>query len=181
MDAAVGCSSLSQAARYGVALLFVSVLIGCATVPGGQPRPWNAGGPPRTLAAMSDSPTLVGQPTDPTAQGYNVPGRNPASRMHWDLFLGGASHRLIAYIYGVRNPESITYYNTKSISYIVDTSDFGDASLLLPDEGKKCPDITDTTRRLLFEIKPWHERGLREGREEVRVYLAALEPNPSGR
>ncbi len=76
MDVAFRSSSGSQAARYGVALLLVSVLAGCAMVPGAQPRPWNSGGP-RTLAAMSDNPGGGREPTSPALKGYNIPGRNP--------------------------------------------------------------------------------------------------------
>jgi hypothetical protein len=94
--------------------------------------------------------------------------------MAWKLFLGGAAHRLIAYMYGVKNPGSQTYNNSKSIQFIVENAKLGDTSRLLADEYKKCPDITDVTRRVLFEIKPWHEQGLQEGREKARMYLAAL-------
>jgi hypothetical protein len=94
--------------------------------------------------------------------------------MRWELFLGGAAHRLIAYMYKVRNPGAQAYYNNKSLKKILEETGIGEASLLLPDERMKCPDITDATRRVLFEIKPWHERGLQEGREEARMYLAAF-------
>jgi hypothetical protein len=174
--------------------VYVALLAGCATTPGGRAPLWNPEAsrfssplipapPPRTLAAMSGGPTVVGEPTGPAAggeasgpaaQGYTVPGRNPDSRMPWQLFLGGASHRLIAYMYGVNHPESRAYYNNRSIQFILENAKLGDTSLLLPNEGKKCPDITDVTRRVLFEIKPWHEQGLREGREEARTYLTAL-------
>jgi hypothetical protein len=185
---------MARATRYGAALVLVTLLAGCATTPG-EPSPlWKPEVPrfrarmippplPRTLAAMSSGPTVLGEPTGPVAggessgsalQGYNVPGRNPDSRMPWELFLGGASHRLIVYMYGVRHPTSRVYYNNKSIDAILDATGIGDVSLLLPDERKKCPDITDVTRRVLFEIKPWHEQGLVEGLEEARAYLAAL-------
>ncbi|HZI06419.1 MAG TPA: hypothetical protein VEZ71_20470, partial [Archangium sp.] len=138
---------------------------------------------PRALAAMSGGPTVLGAPSGPAAggessgptlQGYNVPGRNPDSRMPWQLFLGGASHRLIAYRYGVNHPDTRAYFNKEPIAAILGDTGIGRASLLLPDERKLCPDITDITRRVLFEIKPWHEQGLLEGREEARTYLAAL-------
>ncbi len=186
--------STSRATRYGVALVFIALLAGCATAPGGRAPPWNPEAPPfrsrmlpppapRALATMSGGPTVLGEPTgpaaggessEPTLQGYNVPGRNPDSRMRWHLFLGGAAHRLIAYMYGVKNPGSQTYNNSKSIQFIVENAKLGDTSRLLADAYKKCPDITDVTRRVLFEIKPWHEQGLQEGREEARTYLSAL-------
>ncbi|WNG34281.1 hypothetical protein F0U61_12050 [Archangium violaceum] len=65
-------------------------------------------------------------------------------------------------------------YNTKSIKFIIDDTEIGDASLLLPNERELRPDITDFTLRSLFEIKPWDELALQEGREEARKYLAAL-------
>ncbi|HEX5754269.1 MAG TPA: hypothetical protein VFZ09_49255 [Archangium sp.] len=123
---------------------------------------------------MSDSPGVVGEPTGLTLKGYNVPGRNPNSRMPWELFLGGAAHRLIAYMYGVRHPDRQVYYNNKHIKVIIEETRIGDVSRLLPGEHKISPDITDITRRALFEIKPWHEQGLQEGRERSRTYLAAL-------
>jgi hypothetical protein len=186
--------SMFRATRYGAALVFITLLAGCATTPGGPSPLWNPEAPPfrsrmlppvapRALARMSGGPTVLGEPTGPAAggessaptlQGYNVPGRNPDSRMPWQLFLGGASHRLIAYIYGVRHPINRVHYNGVTLKDIITEGGLGDATLLLPDEFKKCPDITDVTRRVLFEIKPWHEQGLQEGREKARMYLAAL-------
>jgi hypothetical protein len=123
---------------------------------------------------MSDGPAVGGGPTGPGIQGYNVPGRKPDSQMPWEFYMGNASHRLIAFMYGVNHPRSRIYCNTKSIEAIVDDMGFGDLSLLRPDERKICPDITDVSRLVLFEIKPWGERALQEGREEARTYLAAL-------
>jgi hypothetical protein len=36
------------------------------------------------------------------------------------------------------------------------------------------PDIADISIRHVFEIKPWNEAALQEGRQEVRTYLAAM-------
>jgi len=119
------------------------------------------------LTAWSDS---NGQPV----QGYNVPGRKPDSEMPWELFLGSAAHRLIAYTYRVRHPQSRGFYNKVSIARILEETGLGDVSRLLPNEINLRPDITDTTLRCVFEIKPWNERGLLEGRQEVQAYLAAL-------
>ncbi|MFE8596494.1 hypothetical protein [Archangium violaceum] len=130
------------------------------------------GGP--AVVAETTGPTAGGQASGPTVQGYNVPGRNPDSRMPWQLFLGGASHRLIAHMYSVHYPDTRAYYNKESIAAIIGDTSIGRASLLLPDERQLRPDITDVTRRVLFEIKPWHEQGLLEGREEARTYLTAL-------
>ncbi len=123
---------------------------------------------------MSEGPVVGGESPGPPVQGYNVPGRKPGSQMPWELFLGSASHRIIAYMYGVNHPSSQVYSNTKAIEDIVDDTGIGDVALLRPDERKLRPDITDTFIRVLFEIKPWHEQGLQEGRAEVRKYLAAL-------
>jgi hypothetical protein len=124
---------------------------------------------------MSDGPTTGGEPTGPAAvQGYDVPGRNPNSRMPWELFLGNASHRLIAYIYGVRHPSNKIYYNRETLHAILRGGRLGDTSRLRPDERDLCPDISDTSSRCLFEIKPWNEQGLQEGRQKAQTYLAAL-------
>ncbi|PTL79500.1 hypothetical protein DAT35_32305 [Vitiosangium sp. GDMCC 1.1324] len=94
--------------------------------------------------------------------------------MPWEFFLGNASHLLIAYMYRVNHPDNRAYYNTKPIKAIIDETKVGDASLLLPGESQLRPDITDVTMRSLFEIKPWNEQALWEGREAARKYLAAL-------
>ncbi|MFY0583583.1 hypothetical protein ACN28S_63120 [Cystobacter fuscus] len=182
---AVRCMSVSRVSRCGVALLLVAMLAGCATASSGRassawsqkvPRfeaPLVPAPPPRVLL-MSDGPAAGGGPTGPTVPSYNVPGRNPDSEMPWELYMGNASHRLIAMMYGVSHPGSRVYYNTKSIEFILDETEVGDSSLLLPNEREIRPDITDIELRSLFEIKPWNERALREGREEARKYLAAL-------
>jgi hypothetical protein len=123
---------------------------------------------------MSDVTAASGETRSPTAQGYNVPGRKPGSQMPWEFFMGNASHRLIAFMYGINHPDSVTYYNNKSLKTIIRDTGLGDVSLLLQDEREICPDITDVSRLALFEIKPWNERALQEGREEARKYLAAL-------
>jgi len=123
---------------------------------------------------MSDVPAAGGQSPGPVVQGYNVPGRKPDSQMPWEFFMGNASHRLIAFKYGVSHPDSVAYYNNKSLKTIIRDTRIGDESLLLPDEVLICPDIADVSIRRLFEIKPWHERALQEGREEARKYLTAL-------
>jgi len=123
---------------------------------------------------MSDGPTPVGEPTGPVVQGYNVPGRNPNSQMPWEFFLGNAAHRLIGYMYGVKHPGSLAFYNVETIRLILEKARIGVASRLLPGEHNLRPDITDTSSRSLFEIKPWNDQGLQEGRQESLTYLAAL-------
>jgi hypothetical protein len=110
-------------------------------------------------------------------QGYNVPGRNPSSQAPWEFFLGNAAHRLIAYMYGVTHPQSRVFYNNKTIVDILTSRGIGDASRLLPQERNLRPDITDVTDRValyVFEIKPWNDQGLLEGRQELLIYLSAL-------
>ncbi len=123
---------------------------------------------------MSDGPAAGGEAPSPAIQGYNVPGRKPDSQMPWEFFLGNASHRLIAFMYGVNHPDNRVYYNTKSIKSILDETEVGDSSLLRSDEREIRPDITDVSSLVLFEIKPSGEQALREGREEARRYLTAL-------
>ncbi|HZH15093.1 MAG TPA: hypothetical protein VE057_12135 [Archangium sp.] len=146
---------------------------------------WNQDGPqfeaPRTsspqqgvLLAMSDVPAAGGHSPGPAVQGYNVPGRKPDSQMPWEFFMGNASHRLIAFKYGVSHPMSRLYCNNAPIKTIIEEGGLGDTSHLLPDELLIRPDIADVSLRKLFEIKPWHERALQEGRVEARKYLAAL-------
>lgn len=161
-----------RAARCWVALLLCGVLAGCATAPVGGFGPVTSSS--RRLLAMSDGPVAGEGQGGPSMQGYNVPGRNPDSQMPWTFFLGNAAHRLISFMYGVKHPGNRVYYNTKSIKAIIDEARVGDVSHLLPDESSLRPDITDVTRRSLFEVKPGDEQALKEGREEAGKYLAAL-------
>jgi hypothetical protein len=94
--------------------------------------------------------------------------------MPWEFFLGSAAHRLIAYMYEVEHSQIIGFYNKVPIAKILEEMGMGDLSRLLPGEGNLRPDITNTTFRRVFEIKPWNDRGLKEGRQKVREYLAAL-------
>jgi hypothetical protein len=94
--------------------------------------------------------------------------------MPWEFFLGNAAHRLIAYMYKVKHPQSEAFYNNVTIFKILAQSGRGDPSRLLPEERNLRPDITDADVRIVFEIKPRGERGLQEGRQEAQTYLAAL-------
>ena len=123
---------------------------------------------------MSGGLPVSGTPTDQRPRGYDVPGRNPESQMPWKFFLGHAAHRLIAYLYGVKHPRSRAYYNKETLLGILREEKFGEPSRLLENERKFRPDITDVTTRSVFEIKPWNERGLQEGQQEVHSYLVAL-------
>jgi hypothetical protein len=162
-------------------MFLVSMLVGCVTAPGGRASsawsqevlrarpPWASVPSSGVLLAMGDGTVAGGESPTPTIQGYNVPGRNPNSEMPWELFLGNASHRMIAFMYKINHPDIRAYYNTKPIKAILEETGIGDTSRLLPDERKICPDITDITSRRLFEIKPWSEQGLLEGREMARI------------
>ncbi|REG28079.1 hypothetical protein ATI61_109423 [Archangium gephyra] len=186
MSAGVWCASRSWAARcYGVALLLSWALAGCATAPVKQSPPsWNMGAPrlrptslptsAQVLLAMSDGPPTGGEPSGPAVRGYSVPGRKPDSQVPYEFFLGNAAHRLVAFMYGVKYPSNRIFYNTETLQKILSEKDLGDTALLHSDERNLRPDITNISRRVLFEIKPWTEQGLQEGREEARIYLTAL-------
>ena len=77
-------------------------------------------------------------------------------------------------MYRVNHPTHRAFYNTKRIAEILQDGEIGDPARLLEGEPSLCPDITDLSVRHLFEIKPWNERGLQEGRIEVQIYLVAL-------
>ncbi|WP_095975627.1 hypothetical protein [Melittangium boletus] len=94
--------------------------------------------------------------------------------MPWAFFLGNAAHRLIGYMYGLNYPQNRVFYNTRTISEVLADRGIGDPSRLLKNERNLRPDIIDLSSRNLFEIKPWNDQGLREGRQEAQAYLAAL-------
>jgi hypothetical protein len=176
--------------RRWAVLFSVGLLAGCATSSGKPHASGTSRGPhagswtsryrPTTnpssqnLLAASDGAPVDGESSSQTVQGYTVPGRNPDSQAPWEFFLGNAAHRLIAYMYGVNHPQNQVYYNSWTMAGILRRTDFGDASRLLEEEQGIRPDITDVSIRCILEVKPWNERGLQEGREEVRIYLTAL-------
>jgi hypothetical protein len=186
MNAGVALLIRLLVAQIRVALVLCGLLVGCASPhapiiqasPGERPasRPPSASDSSRhiQLALLSDGPTTGGESTGQPLQGYNVPGRRPGSQMPWEFFLGNAAHRLIGYMYGVNHPLNRVFYNQESIFGILSKMDIGDPSRLPSHESTLRPDITDVTAASLFEIKPWNEQGLQEGRQEVEIYLAAL-------
>jgi hypothetical protein len=129
---------------------------------------------PGSMAWTNSLNTGCEEPPGQPLQGHSVPGRKPDSEMPWELFLGNAAHRLIAYMYSVNHPGNQGFYNKDTLAAILRQSGLGDPSRLLPNERELRPDITDTTPRVLFEIKPWNDRGLLEGRQKAQTYLAAL-------
>lgn len=143
-----------------------TLLTGCAT-PGGQRLP-------SQFLAMSDGSGTIREPPASSMRGYHTPGRNPESQAPWEFFLGNAAHRLIAYMYKVQYPERIAYFNTKTLAGILQDARLGEPALLLPQESSLRPDITDLTIWRVFEIKPWNQQGLEEGRQELKLYLTAL-------
>ena len=159
----------SQHGRELAILLLLAILAGCATTT--RPGTRRSSGHPLRL---STNPTTLGDSTSQPAQGYNVPGRKPDSEMPWELFLGSAAHRIIAYSYRVRHPQSRGFYNKVPIARILEETGLGNVSRLRQNEVNLRPDITDTTLRRVFEIKPWNDRGLMEGRQDVQAYLVAL-------
>ncbi|MFY0562909.1 hypothetical protein ACN28E_03610 [Archangium lansingense] len=141
------------------------------------------------------SPSLAGKPTPgsrpsvcenlsaQSLQGYKVPGRKPDSQVPWELFLGNASHRLIAYIYRTRHPTSRVYFNNGTVKRILNETGLGNWSLLSQEELALRPDITDVDALDLFEVKPHNEKGTQEGTQQVQKYLHALNrtlATPSG-
>jgi hypothetical protein len=123
---------------------------------------------------MGDGPAGSGEPTGQVVQGYTVPGRNPNSKAPWEFFLGNAAHWLIAYMYGVNHPQNEVFYNHVTLLTITSSTGIGSPAQLLEEERNLRPDITDITALTLFEIKPSGERNRQEGRQEVQLYLAAL-------
>lgn len=180
-------------------VLLCGVLTGCATVPHQQaghgrlstssqyrpcvpPEELGMGaGMKRTPDRPRSSQVLLavsgGAPSSgdgQLVQGYNVPGRNPGSQMPWEFFLGNAAHTLIAYMYKVNRPMNSVFYNSQTLVGILRRTDGADPAQLLADQRNLRPDITDVSALMVFEIKPWNEQGLQEGRQEVLLYLAAL-------
>lgn len=129
--------------------------------------------PPENTAPGS-RPSVCENLSTQSLQGYKVPGRKPGSQVPWELFLGNASHRLIAYIYVTRYPTNNVYSNNTNIKTILEDTGLGDWSLLSENERAMRPDITDTGALYLFEIKPHHEKGLQEGLQKLQTYLLAL-------
>lgn len=135
-----------------VGLVLVTLLPGLAAAEPPAPQ-----SPPGSTASGS-RPSVCDNLSAQPLQGYKVPGRKPDSQLPWELFLGNASHRLIAYIYGTRYPTNVVYYNNYNIKRILREQRLGDWSLLSESERDMRPDITDVSAREVFEIKSYNEK-----------------------
>ena len=103
-----------------------------------------------------------------------LPGRKPDSQEPWGAFLGQAAHFVIGRQYILENPRSRVFLNNIRLSTIMEQGALGDPERLSEFVKALRPDITDTTKLVLFEIKPDTAEGLREGREQAGNYLQAL-------
>jgi hypothetical protein len=103
-----------------------------------------------------------------------LPGRKPDSREPWGAFLGKSAHEVIGLEYRVQHPSSVVFLNIASLSAIVEEGKLGDPKRLSKAVRLLRPDITDTRALVLFELKPDNEESRREGREQAKRYLTAL-------
>lgn len=160
-------ASRARALARLLGLVLVTLFAGLASAAPPPPSP-----PGNT--ASGSRPSVCEKLSAQALQGYKVPGRKPGSQVPWEFFLGNASHRLIAYIYGTRYPTNTVYFNSATIKSILEDTGFGDWSLLSEHERTMRPDITDADALYLFEIKPYHEKGLQEGLQKLQTYLLAM-------
>ena len=77
-------------------------------------------------------------------------------------------------MYQVNHPTNQVFYNSVRLVNILARTGIGDPSRLLENERQLQPDLTNLDLRVVFEIKPWNDGGISNGRREVQVYLAAL-------
>jgi hypothetical protein len=103
-----------------------------------------------------------------------LPGRKPDSMEPWGAFLGRAAHLAIGRQYSAQHPTNAVFLDPAKLYDIVKEGELGDPERLPEFVRRLRPDITDTRALVLFEIKPDHEEGRKEGREQARRYLAAL-------
>jgi hypothetical protein len=114
---------------------------------------------------------LVAQAEPPSS---TLPGRKPDSTEPWDAFLGRAAHLAIGRQYSVQHPSNRVFLDPVDLYNIVERAKLGDPERLPEFARRLRPDITDTRALVLFEVKPDHEEGRKEGREQAGRYLAAL-------
>ena len=132
----------------------------------GTRRTWRWAGVLLVLVAA-----LAAQAEPPS---FKLPGRKPDSREPWGAFLGKAAHLAMGRDYSARHPLNLVFLDTVSLAEILKQGRLGDPNRLSQLVKLLRPDITDTSDRVLFEIKPDDERSRAEGREQAGRYLAAL-------
>ncbi len=119
------------------------------------------------------NPIQFRDPDGKGVEGYYIGAGRPGDQP-WQWFMGLAAHRMIAYHYRQNYPDDTAYFNFISLANILRLSGAGDPDLLKPRERALRPDITNTTTREVFEIKPFNDQGRIDGRREVKQYLDAL-------
>ncbi len=103
-----------------------------------------------------------------------LPGRKPDSKEPWGAFLGRAAHVAIGIDYRVQHPSRTVFLDTVSLAKIMEEGQLGNPKRLSALVRLLRPDITDTSARVLFEVKPDDEESRGEAREQAGRYLAAL-------
>jgi hypothetical protein len=117
---------------------------------------------------------MVGLAAQAEPPSSKLPGRKPDSKESWGAFLGKAAHFAMGIDYRVQNPSNRVFLNNENLFKIVQQARLGEPKRLSEFVRRLRPDITDTTARALFEIKPDNEKSRAEGREQAGRYLAAL-------
>jgi len=102
------------------------------------------------------------------------PGRKPDSTEPWGAFLGRAAHEAIGRQYRVQHPSHRIFLDTVNLFTIVKDGELGNPERLSEFVRLLRPDITDTRALVLFEIKPDTEEARKQGREQAKRYLGAL-------
>jgi hypothetical protein len=103
-----------------------------------------------------------------------LPGRKPDAKEPWGAFLGKAAHTAIGLEYRVQHPLRVVFLDTVSLAKIMEAGQLGNPKRLSALVRHLRPDITDTSARVLFEVKPDDEESRGECREQAGRYLAAL-------
>jgi RHS repeat-associated protein len=120
-----------------------------------------------------DNPVVFGDPDGCAVEAFYISAGRPG-KQRFALFAGIAAHKWIAFSYKYRHLDERVFTNQKSLKAILAESGAGDPKLLRENEEELEPDITNTTTREVFEIKPAGKKWLKEGRKEVKAYLDAL-------
>ena len=110
-----------------------------------------------------------------------LPGRKLDSKEPWGALLGRSAHLAIGGQYIVQNPSALVFLDPATLYAIVKITRLGDPNRLPEFVRPLRPDITDTSARVVFEIKPDHKEGRTQGREQAERYLPArntvIDPN----